>query len=102
MRKITSGVTAIILTIVAVGCSESLVTRGYVTGRTDNTVFIDVGSANGIQAGDVLQLYAVNEKRSFLEGKVKVETVTGEKSSIAVVLKGNPKRGDKVEKWEPR
>ena len=102
MRKITSGVTAIILTIVAVGCSESLVTRGYVTGRTDNEVFITVGSANNIQAGDVLQLYAVNEKRSFLEGKVKVETVTGEQSSIAVVLDGNPKRGDKVEKWQSR
>ena len=102
MRKIASGVTALILTIVAIGCSESLVTRGYVTGRTDNKVFIDVGSANGIQPGDVLQLYAVNEKRAVLAGKVKVEKVTGENSSIAVALQGNPAPGDKVEKWESR
>ena len=100
MRKIASGVTAIILTIVVVGCSESLVTRGYVTGRTENKVFIDVGSANGIQAGDVLQLYAVNEKRSVLAGEVKVEKIFGDNSSVAVVLRGNPVRGDKVEKWE--
>ncbi len=100
MRTITLGITAILLTIAAVGCSESLVTRGYVTGRTENKVFIDVGSANGIQAGDVLQLYAVNEKRSVLAGEVKVEKIFGDNSSVAVVLRGNPVRGDKVEKWE--
>ena len=102
MRSFISGITAILLAAVIVGCSESLVTRGYVTGRTDNKIFIDVGSANGIQAGDVLQLYAVNEKRAVLSGKVKVEKVLGDNSSVAVVLRGNPERGDKVEKWESR
>ena len=96
------GLAVLILAIAVVGCSESLITQGYVTGRTDNKVFIDVGSANGIQAGDELQLYAVNEKRAVLEGKVKVEKVLGDNSSIAVVLNGNPVRGDKVEKWKSR
>ena len=100
MRIMISAIAVMLLAIVMVGCSESLVTTGYVTGRTDNKIFIDVGSANGIQAGDVLQLYAVNEKRSVLEGKVKVEKVLGNNSSVAVVLRGNPVRGDKVEKWE--
>ncbi len=100
MRRITLGITAILLTIAAVGCSESLVTTGYVTGRTDNKVFIDVGSANGIHSGDVLQLYAVNEKRAVLAGKVKVEKVLADNSSVAIVLRGNPVRGDKVEKWK--
>ena len=100
MRTIISGIAVILLIIVVVGCSASLVTRGYITGRTDSKVFIDVGSANGIQAGDVLQLYAVNEKRAVLAGKVKVEKVLGDNSSVAVVLRGNPVRGDKVEKWK--
>lgn len=102
MGPLAIGVSALILTIAVVGCSESLITQGYVTGRTDNKVFIDVGSANGIQAGDELQLYAVNEKRAVLAGKVKVEKVLGDNSSIAVVLNGNPVRGDKVEKWKSR
>ncbi len=102
MGPLAIGVSALILTIAVVGCSESLITQGYVTGRTDNKVFIDVGAANGIQAGDELQLYAVNEKRAVLAGKVKVEKVTGEHSSIADVLQGNPVRGDRVQKWESR
>jgi hypothetical protein len=100
MKKIVSGIVAILLTVVVIGCSASLVTRGYVTGRTDNKVLIDIGSAKGIRAGDVLQLYSVNEKRAVLAGKVKVQKVLGINSSIAIVLNGNPHRGDKVEKWK--
>lgn len=99
MRTIVSGIAAVVLSIAVIGCSESLVTRGYVTGRSNNEVFIDVGSANRIQAGDTLQLYAVNEKRAVLSGKVRVEKVLGNNSSRAIVLSGNPERGDKVEKW---
>ena len=102
MKKIVSGIVAILLTVVVIGCSASLVTRGYVTGRTDNKVLIDIGSAKGIRAGDVLQLYSVNEKRAVLAGKVKVLKILRNNSSIAVVLKGNPARGDKVEKWVSR
>lgn len=84
-----------------IGCSvESFVAKGYVTAQTEQGYSINVGSAKGLQIGDVLQVTRqVNDKRTAITGKVRVTKILGVNSSIVELLTGSVQHGDHVEKW---
>ncbi len=101
MKTRIAVVAAIASVLVIISCTgESLVARGYVTSQIGGEYSISVGSANGLQTGDVLQVVRqVNDKRTAITGKVKVTKVLGENSSTIEALSGTVQRGDRVEKW---
>ncbi|MEW6060896.1 MAG: hypothetical protein AB1600_03035 [Bacteroidota bacterium] len=101
MKTIAVVAAVVAFTLLVVGCSgESLVARGYVTSQIGGEYSISVGSANGLQTGDVLQVVRqVNDKRTAITGKVKVTKVVGENSSTIEALSGTVQRGDRVERW---
>ena len=94
-------VLVILLAAGYIGCSaESLVARGYVTGRTANGFIISIGSDDGIQTGDTLRIvrpFSSNVKE--IAGKVMVVRVLGDNSSVIEVLNGRIEPGDRIEKW---
>lgn len=91
----------IVSTMSFVGCSaESFVAKGYVISQTERGYSISIGSAKGIQIGDVLQVIRpANDKRTVIVGKVKVTKVTDEYLSTIELLEGTVRHGDQVEKW---
>ncbi len=97
-------VLVILLAAGFIGCSaESLVARGYVTGRTANGFIISIGSDDGIQTGDTLRIvrpFSSNVKE--IAGRVMVVRVLGDNSSAIEVLNGRILPGDRIEKWMPK
>lgn len=101
MRETATQVFVVLLTAGMIGCSaESLVARGYVTGRTANGFIISAGSEDGIQTGDTLQIVRpFSTKKTVIAGKARVIQLVGTNSSIIKVLSGNILPGDRIEKW---
>ena len=104
MRARLIEVAVVLLAVGFIGCSaESLVARGYVTGRTANGFIISIGSDDGIQNGDTLRIvrpFSSNVKE--IAGKVMVVRVLGNNSSAIEVLNGRILPGDRIEKWMPK
>ena len=94
-------VLVILLAAGFIGCSaESLVARGYVTGRTANGFIISIGSGDEVQTGDTLRIvrpFSSNVKE--IAGKVVVVRVLGDASSVIRVVNGQILTGDRIEKW---
>ena len=104
MRARPIQVAVVLLAAGFIGCSaESLVARGYVTGRTADGFIISIGSDDGIQTGDTLRIvrpFSSNVKE--IAGRVMVVRVLGDNSSAIEVLNGRILPGDRIEKWMPK
>ena len=101
MRARLIEVAVVLLAVGFIGCSaESLVARGYVTGRTANGFIISIGSGDEVQTGDTLRIvrpFSSNVKE--IAGKVVVVRVLGDASSVIRVVNGQILTGDRIEKW---
>jgi len=90
----------VVLTSALIGCSESLVARGYVEAENADEFTISLGTASNIQIGDTLRVvHSWNPERPFITGKVKVVKILGDNSSVVKVVSGKVVQGDRVEKW---
>ena len=101
MKTTATKVFVVLLTAGIIGCSaESLIARGYVTGRTANGFIISAGSEDGVQIGDTLQIVRpFSTKKTVIAGEVSVIQLLGNNSSVIKVLSGNILPGDRIEKW---